>query len=125
MLVHIRAFKNILFLITILSLINLCSCKDFEPNLHIFSDIQECKKIENLKSKEAEVEIYDSPKADDNLKKLEYQEFFGCEYKSDDFSFELFAYVFESEDVSMDYFENVTGKDINPKPSSLTIRGMP
>ena len=43
------------------------------------------KTIENLKSKEAEVEIYDSPKADKNLKKLEYQEFFGCKYKSDDF----------------------------------------
>ena len=100
------------------------SCKDIEPDLHIFSNMEDCKNIENLKSEDAKVKIYDSPKVDKDLKKLVYQDFFGCEYKSDDFSFELFAYVFENDDIAMDYFENVTGKVNDPNPTFLNSAGM-
>ncbi len=42
MLFHNKIYKIAILCIIILSLLNLCSCKDIEPNLHIFSEIEEC-----------------------------------------------------------------------------------
>ena len=95
-----------------------------EIDIHIFSDINECQNITNLKSDNADVEIYDFPKKDKNIKKLKYQEFFGCKYTSDDFSFELFAYEFSSVDMAMSYFINFTGKENDPNPTFCDSSGM-
>ena len=115
--------KYIIFLIMIFSLLNLCSCKTHEVDVHIFSNIDECKSIKNLKSDDAKITIYDSPKKDNSLKKLEYEEWFGCKYNSENFSFELFAYEFASSEIAMEYFENDTGKDSDPNPTFTDSTG--
>lgn len=112
--------KLVLFLI-ILLLLNLCSCKTFEIDVHIFSSIEECQ---GLKADNAEVKIYEDTNDDKNLKNLEFQEFFGCKYSSDDLSFELFAYVFSNPETAMRYFANKTGRTNNTNPTFLSSGGM-
>lgn len=63
------------FGVIIAVLLSLCSCKVNEKELKIFSNIQECENIADLKTENACVEIYESPKQDKSLKDLEYQDF--------------------------------------------------
>lgn len=112
--------KFIIFLIFLL-LLNLCSCKTSEIDVHIFSSIEECQ---GLKDDDSEVKIYEDTNDDKNLKNLEFQEFFGCKYSSDDLSFELFAYVFSNPETAMRYFVNKTGRTNNTNPTFLSSGGM-
>ena len=102
----------------------LSACVEIELDLHMFSDIEECQKISSLKSETADIQIYDSPEKDKELKELQYSEYFGCNYKSDEMSFEIFAYEFDSNDVAMDYFKNLTGKGTDTNPTFLDSSGM-
>lgn len=116
--------KSIIFLLTalIIPILSLCSCHRFETlNVRIFTDIKECRSIN---SDNAEVTIFENPEKDKYLQKLEYQDYFGCEYVSDDFSFELFAYEFSSNDVAMNYYSNATGKQTDPNPTFSDSTGM-
>ncbi len=121
---HNKANRIICFSLIFILLLSLCSCRNFEIDVHIFSDIEECKNITNLKPDNDVVEIYDSPKGDKYINKLEFQDFFGCKYISDDFSFELFAYEFYSSDIAMSYFQNATGKKNDPNPTFSTVSGI-
>lgn len=76
----------------------------------IFSDISECDALSSV-SENAVVTEYDSPSQDKNLKGLQYLDFFAAEYDSTEIEFEIYAYTFESSDISRKYFEQVTGKD--------------
>ena len=120
--VHNRFNKFIVFLTILLLFLNLCSCKTIEVDVHMFSSIEECQNIKSLKSNN--VEIYDFPTGDKYLKKLKFEEWFGCKYNSDDLTFELFAYVFSSNEHAMNYFQNVTGKVNDPNPTFLSSAGM-
>ena len=116
--------KHIVICITLFFLFSLCSCKNFELDVHIFSNIQECQSIEKVQDKSAVVTRYDSPIRDEYLKDLQFEDFYGCKYDSNDLKFELFAYAFPSNDVAMSYFENVTGKTNDPNPTFSSSSGM-
>lgn len=98
-------------------LLNLYGCMNAELNVNIFSNIEECEKISTLNQSQANIQIYDMPTKDTRLKELEYQEFFGCKYIHEDYSFELFAYEFLNSDIAMAYFKNETGKGADPNPT--------
>ena len=104
-----------IFIVFVL-LFSLCSCKMEEIDIHIFSDINECQSIIQNNTNSAEIEIYSSEK-DKNLKNLEYDDYFGCKYTCDGYSFEIFAYNFIDSDTAYQYFENITGKRNNPNPT--------
>lgn len=110
--------------IILLLLLSLCSCKTNEIDVHIFSDMEECQEIKGLESDNIDLEIYDSPVEDKYLKKLEFQEFFGCKYSSDDLTFELFAYVFSNIENAMEYFENGTGVSSDLNPNFISSAGI-
>lgn len=93
-------------------------------DLHIFSKIEECQNIQNSKFHNIDIKIYDSPEEDENLKELKYREFFACKYTLDDLTFELFAYVFEENNIAINYFKNVTGKENNLNPTFSDNSGM-
>lgn len=101
----------------ILMLIIFCSCGVETIHVKIFSEISECENIDALKSESAIIEIYDTTKKDYSLHDLVASDFYGCNYEDSDLQFELFAYVFFSEEEAKKYFANVTGKksdlDIN------------
>ena len=116
--------KLLIFAVIFILVLGLYSCGSFEVDVHIFSDIEECQTIQSFKSADAEVEVYTSSEKDKYLKDLQYQEFFACEYRSDELTFELFAYEFKSADEAMSYFQNATGKGDNPNPAFSNNSGM-
>lgn len=124
MLNNYKIIKITLFCVTIMLSLTLCSCKPIE-DVHIFTDIKECQNIQSSKADDADVTIYDSPTKDKDLKDLEFQAFFGCKYKSDSLTFELFAYEFENSDVAMNYYANATGKRKDPNPTFTASTGIP
>ena len=96
----------------------LCSCVMHEPDVYIFCNIEECNNIESHKSENAVLDVYHSPDEDKYSYGLSYNAFYGCNYVSDDYSFEIFAYTFSSMDEANKYFKNATGKD-NPLVSNF------
>lgn len=102
----------------------LTSCKSDETVVHIFSNIEECESILELKSEDANVKVYDSPVKDKYLKKLEFEYFFGCRYSSQSFSFEIFVYEFPDSATAMKYFKNINGKGKDPNPTFSDSTGM-
>lgn len=123
-LLHNGFNKLLSFCLIFFLLLNLTSCKTTEVSVQIFSNIEECKNIETLKSNDADVDIYDSPFEDKSLKDLKYKKFFGFNYISENLSFELFAYEFSSSDIAVEYFENVTGKQDISTPAFSDVSGM-
>jgi len=121
---HNKIIKTTKFLLIILLVFNLCSCRTFETDVHIFSNIEECQVIESLNDDSSYVKTYSSPDEDENLKNLQFEEFFGCKYTSDDLDFELFAYEFSNADIAMSYFKNLTGKENDPNPTFCDSSGM-
>ena len=119
-----RITQFIILCFLFLFILNLCACKLSEIELRMFSNMEECNQINELKVNDAEVEIYDSALKDKDLNDLAFQEYFGCKYTCDDFSFTLFAYEFSDSDVAMAYFENVTGKETNPNPTFSDSSGI-
>ncbi len=107
----------LIFLVAISCVLGLCSCKNIQVDVHMFTNMQECQNILNFKSDTADIKIYDSSTEDDHIKDLKYEEFFGCKYICEELSFEIFAYSFSNSELAMDYFKNVTGKKNDPNPT--------
>lgn len=93
-----------------LSCLGACGSEE-DLQWYIFTDIEECSNIELYKHADATIEYYSTPEKDRKLKDLPYHSFFGVNYKSDELSFELFAYEFQNEAATRKYFKNHTGKD--------------
>lgn len=110
--------------VVFLILLNLCSCKTENLDIHMFANLEECQRIKNMVIDNAEVIIYTSPVKDEFLKELEFREWFGCEYVSENLSFELLAYEFSNNDIAMTYFKNATGKKNDPNPTFCDSTGM-
>ena len=120
---HNTTNRIICFSLIFLLLFSFCSCRNFEIDVHMFSDIEECNKI--VSSKENEVQIkYLSIEEDKNSKDLNFDKFFGCEYISKQINFKIFAYVFENDDIAMQYFYNETGIKTELNPTFNSSSGM-
>lgn len=116
--------KRIAIFILIFVLSCLCACRNEPLDVHIFVDIKECQRLQTPMTMDAGVKIFSSPQEDKHLKGLEYQAFFGCEYSSEELSFELFAYEFADEDTAMAYFNHATGKENDPNPTFSNTSAM-
>ena len=90
--------------------VSLCSCSVISVNAHIFSDISECGYFEDNLSENSEIVLYDNPDKDNNLKDLQYNDFYGAQYKSKKLKFKIFAYEFVDEETAKEYFENSAGR---------------
>jgi len=112
------------YLLIILYLLSICSCKNITPEIYIFSNIDECKNIEKYKKADAIIENYDSPENDSNIKDLNYENFFGCNYSDSDINFEIFAYEFNNYETAKLYFKNETGKSTDNNADFLESTGM-
>ena len=80
-------------------------------NIYMFSDISECLQIDGTES--AMVTKYNDSSRDEHLKGLSFVSSYGANYVSDELEFEIFAYEFESCDLSRDYFYNATQIDMD------------
>ena len=102
---------------TFLMLIVLTSCSSINKNRYcIFSNISEFEMIESEFSKKGEIQRYNDTSRDENLEGLQYVAHYAAYYKCEEFEFEIFAYEFESSDVSREYHKNVsieTDKDVS------------
>ena len=96
----------------------------FGNGQYIYADIEECKLIEENKHDDAEIQIYESPDKDKNLKDLQYKSFYGAYYSSSELEFEIFAYVFENKAISKKYYVQVTGRDDGRDISYYASGGM-
>ncbi len=113
--------KYCTFLILLFSIF-LFSCALHEPQARIFSAIDECKTIEQRKSLDTVITVYNTPDKDKYIKDLAYSNFYGYNYTSNDLSFDFFAYTFPTVENADSYFENVTKED-NPFISNFSSVG--
>jgi len=84
----------------------LCACSIPMPSVYIYSDIAECKKIVEDIPQDSYIKIYENANNDKFLQDQTDYSFFGCEYTSDDYSFELLAYTFSNNKDAVDYYTN-------------------
>ena len=120
---HNKANTIICFSLIFLLLFSLCSCRNFEIDVRMFSNIEECNNIVSFKENEVQIN-YLSAEEDQNLKSLDFDNFFGCEYMSKQINFKIFAYVFESDNIAMQYFYNETGIKTELNPTFNSSSGM-
>lgn len=92
--------------------------------IHIFSDLEECRKIVLDNDDGVIITEYELPDKDKYLKDLAYNNFFGCDYDGKDFNFELFAYEFEDDGIAKKYFTNITGKNSDLDTNFSSVSGM-
>lgn len=102
--------KAAVFVLCVLCFFSLISCNFARFNYYIFDDISECENITKTEYTNAKLSRYDTPVNDNNLGNLEYLEFFGGYFFSDEIEFEIFAYEFKNTETTKQYFKNVTGK---------------
>ena len=81
---------------------------DFQSTPRIFGDISECEKIYDFDYTDVTIVRYEDASRDERLGDLKYKEFFGAQYSSSEADFEIFAYVFESEDDASEYWSNTS-----------------
>ncbi|MBQ7761769.1 MAG: hypothetical protein IJ400_06915 [Clostridia bacterium] len=103
--------KAVVLVLCILCFFSLISCNLVRFDYYIFDDISECEKLTKTEYTNAQLTRYDTPINDNNLENLEYLEFFGGYFTSDEAEFEIFAYEFQSTNVAQKYFKNVTDMD--------------
>ncbi|MBQ4585481.1 MAG: hypothetical protein IJA82_04675 [Clostridia bacterium] len=103
--------KVAVFVLCILCFFSLISCNFARFNYYIFDDISECENITKTEYTNAKLSRYDTPINDNNLGNLEYLEFFGGCFSSDEIEFEIFAYEFQCINDAQKYFKNVTDMD--------------
>ena len=120
--------KIVKYAVSILTLVICCgmlsSCENRVPDIYIFENISECENIEEYKSDDAVVTIYDIPTDDKNLDDLEYDSFYAASYESDELDFEIFAYEFVDSDSAKEYFSKKTGIESVYSTMFLTSGGM-
>ncbi len=109
--------KKGIICVAFLMLIILTSCSSTNKNRYcIFSNISEFEMIESEFLKKGEIQKYNDTSRDENLEGLQYVAHYAAYYKCEEFEFEIFAYEFESSDVSREYHKNVsieTDKDVS------------
>ena len=86
----------------------------------IFQDINECEQLITAELSDLEIEKYDTPDKDKNLKGLSYNCFWGMRLESDELKYEIFAYEFSDSDSALKYFINVTGQNSYEKELPLS-----
>ena len=79
--------------------------------MSIFQDLDECKLLKWYEQTAAAIDEYLDPKVDKSYKGLEYQSFWGMKYRSENLSYEIFAYEFNSKDNALKYYIDATGDD--------------
>ena len=97
-----------------LMLVFLCGCSVKmlgDRDFYIFEDISQCEKIVENKSEDAIVTVMETPSADKNLRSLPYEEFWGCEYESNEMEFTLYAYVFQDYDTASKYYRRAASRE--------------
>lgn len=82
----------------------------FKHEYYIFQNIIECENLIPSNQIDVNIELYDSPNSDKYIKDLQYEKFFGMNYKSNDVKYEIYAYEFEDKNSALEYYINVTGK---------------
>jgi len=116
----------ILFAIVVVVVLTYMFLNPLPIEYYIFENIEECENLIPQDQSNINIDRYDTPIADKDLKGLPYCDFFGMEYESDTLEYKIFAYEFENSDSAMKYYLNVTGKadyGINEKDFSAS-KGM-
>lgn len=93
----------------------------WNAEVFIFSNIDECKAIENRSGETVSFTKFQDATQDDCLQGLSYISFYAGKYSSDQLKFELFAYEFDDVASSRSYFENITGKDTEQMEQNFSI----
>ena len=114
----------LLYIIFGILLTSVISCGPGSMEFYIFDDIDECKKIQQLEFENGKVNEYTSPSNDEYSKGLLYNDFFAAKYESKEVEFEIYAYLFDSEETSKSYFKNATGKDDDMETNFLVSGGI-
>lgn len=74
-------------------------------DIYMFSDIYEFENMEQSFLEYGDVEIIDNVE-DDLLQSLQYEKSYNGRYVCSNFEFEVFAYVFSSNDMAQEYYAN-------------------
>ena len=77
----------------------------------VFQSIEECEGLIPTDRSDVNIDQYDTPNEDEDLKDLTYHNFWGMKFKSDTLEYEIFAYEFEDADSALKYYVNVTGQN--------------
>lgn len=93
----------------------------WNADVFIFSNIDECKTIENRSVGTGSFTNYQDSTQDDCLQGLSYISFYAGKYSSNQLKFELFAYEFDDVTSSRRYFENITGKNTERMEQNFSI----
>jgi len=88
----------------------------FPMPVFMFQDIDECKQLMSYEQIEVECMEFDFPSHDTFYRECEYQEFWGLDYKSSTFEYEIFAYEFSNRDDALAYYMRASEQ----KESDLT-----
>ncbi|MBR3778686.1 MAG: hypothetical protein IKL13_03045 [Clostridia bacterium] len=92
--------------------------------LDMFASLLECQNIETQTADGATVTPINALTNDESVKDLQPLQSYGVTYESETMSFDLFAYVFATQEDAYAYFENATGKDNQPEVSFSTSTGL-
>lgn len=90
-------------------------------DISIFATLDECDAFASKENEGAGFTKYQDASRDDKVKGLPYADYFAGKYGCDQFTFELFAYVFENNDAAQEYFERVTGKNMGALESNFSL----
>ena len=119
-----RQYRNIWILWSLITVLMFSSCDLEPPEYHIFTDISECKSMENTHSEPIKIETYDSPDRQQSyIEGLSYSSFYGAKYQTSEFQFEIYAFEFVSPEDSKEYFEKITGKTVNSHNKCFSASG--
>ncbi|MBQ4115882.1 MAG: hypothetical protein IJD37_00750, partial [Clostridia bacterium] len=82
----------------------------FPVYMYVFKDLNECKSLMSYEKIPSEIIEYHTPEIDANYHSMEYNDFWGMRYKSNDIGYEIFAYDFASKDDALRYYIKSTGE---------------
>ncbi len=100
----------ILLLVSIIGLLTYMFLNPRPNEYYIFQNIEECEDLIPHNQSGINIDRYDTPTADKDLKGLTYCNFFGMSFESDTLKYKIFAYEFENSDSALKYYVNVTGQ---------------
>jgi len=115
--------KSSLIFFLIISIVFLTACSDKRQAVYMFSQIEECENISNIKYEKHILTVYSSNSDDEHLGGLIPLDYYAAKYESVQVNFEIFAYVFSSFDEAQGYFKNVTGKAMKIEQNYSIVRG--
>ncbi len=118
-----KAISYLLILTLVVILLSSCGLSYGEPQIYVFADTDECVGFESLVGENGEVVRYD-PSNDEHLGELGYSDFYAASLTASEWSFEIFAYQFKSEEHAKIYFERVTGKGSDASSNFSYVLGL-